>query len=96
MGEAEKDPTAGPGQSVTPTGDGEVVDLINASGHMQELDRNFSLLSASGVGLVVGSVWPAVGGSILVAIFNGGPPGVIYEFIVSPSSTGLWQLQLLS
>ena len=27
-------------------------------------------------------VWPAVGGSILVAIFNGGPPGVIYEFIV--------------
>ena len=28
------------------------------------------------------AVWPAVGGSILVAIFNGGPPGVIYEFIV--------------
>jgi hypothetical protein len=28
-----------------------------------------------------GNVWPAVGGSILVAIFNGGPPGVIYEFI---------------
>lgn len=27
-------------------------------------------------------VWPAAGGSILVAIFNGGPPGVIYEFIV--------------
>ncbi len=27
-------------------------------------------------------VWPAVGGSILLAIFNGGPPGVIYEFIV--------------
>jgi amino acid permease len=26
-------------------------------------------------------VWPAVGGSILLAIFNGGPPGVIYEFI---------------
>ena len=27
-------------------------------------------------------MWPAVGGSILLAIFNGGPPGVIYEFIV--------------
>jgi amino acid transporter len=28
-----------------------------------------------------GNVWPALGGSILVAIFNGGPPGVLYEFI---------------
>ncbi len=57
-------------------------DLVNASGHMQELDRNFNLLTLAGVGLVVGNVWPAVGGAILVAIFNGGPPGVIYEFIV--------------
>ncbi|KAH7129862.1 hypothetical protein B0J13DRAFT_627007 [Dactylonectria estremocensis] len=24
----------------------------------------------------------AIGGSTLVAIFNGGPPGVLYEFIV--------------
>ncbi|KAK2018112.1 amino acid permease [Colletotrichum eremochloae] len=54
---------------------------INASGHVQTLERNFSLLSLAGVGLVVGNVWPAVGGSILVAIFNGGPPGVLYEFI---------------
>ena len=30
-------------------------DLVNASGHVQELDRNFNLLSAAGVGLVVGS-----------------------------------------
>ncbi|KAK3314365.1 amino acid permease [Apodospora peruviana] len=56
--------------------------IINASGHIQELSRNFSLLSLAGVGLVVGNVWPAIGGSILVAIFNGGPPGVLYEFIV--------------
>lgn len=33
----------------------ESSDLINASGHVQELDRNFNLLSAAGVGLVVGS-----------------------------------------
>ena len=32
-----------------------VSELINASGHVQELDRNFNLLSAAGVGLVVGS-----------------------------------------
>jgi choline transport protein len=56
--------------------------LVNASGHVQELSRNFNLLSLAGVGLVVGNVWPAIGGSILVAIFNGGPPGVLYEFIV--------------
>ncbi|RSL68020.1 hypothetical protein CEP54_002981 [Fusarium duplospermum] len=55
---------------------------INASGHVQELQQNFNLLSLAGVGLVVGNVWPAIGGSILVAIFNGGPPGVLYEFIV--------------
>ncbi|KAF4981435.1 hypothetical protein FZEAL_2747 [Fusarium zealandicum] len=55
---------------------------INASGHVQELQRNFNLLSLAGVGLVVGNVWPAIGGSILIAIFNGGPPGVIYEFIL--------------
>ncbi|CAJ2507371.1 Uu.00g085570.m01.CDS01 [Anthostomella pinea] len=54
---------------------------INASGHEQQLSRRFNLLSAAGIGLVVGNVWPAIGGSILVAIFNGGPPGVLYEFI---------------
>ncbi|KAK5030998.1 hypothetical protein LTR13_008011 [Exophiala sideris] len=77
--QGEKDVSPSDGDVPTPTA--EVSDLINASGHVQELDRNFSLLAATGIGLVVGSVWPAIGGSILVAIFNGGPPGVIYEFI---------------
>ncbi|VUC31955.1 unnamed protein product [Clonostachys rosea] len=54
---------------------------VNASGHTQELNRNFSLLSLAGIGLIVGNVWPGVGGSILVSIFNGGPPGVLYEFL---------------
>lgn len=52
-------------------------EIINASGHVQELSRNFSLVSLVGVGIVVGNVWPAIGGSILVAIFNGGPPGMV-------------------
>ncbi|KAH8202929.1 hypothetical protein TruAng_002875 [Truncatella angustata] len=59
----------------------EAHDTVNASGHTQELERNFSLVSLAGVGLVVGNVWPAVGGSILVALYNGGPPGVLFEFI---------------
>ena len=45
---------------------------INASGHIQELERNFSLLSLVGMALNVGSVWPAAAGSILIAIANGG------------------------
>lgn len=44
-------------------------------GHAPELERNFGTLSLIGLGLVVGNVWPASGGTILVAIFNGGPPG---------------------
>ncbi|KAF4122245.1 Amino acid permease [Geosmithia morbida] len=55
---------------------------VNASGHVQELERNFGLVSLAGLGLTTGNVWPAIGGSILVAIFNGGPPGVLYEFLV--------------
>lgn len=54
-------------------------ELINASGHIQEVDRDFGLLSLTGFGLVNGNVWPALGGTILLAIFNGGPPGTIYE-----------------
>jgi choline transport protein len=54
-------------------------ELINASGHIQEVDRNFGLLSLTGFGIVNGNVWPALGGTILVAIFNGGPPGTMYE-----------------
>lgn len=49
-------------------------ELISASGHVQEVDRNFGILSLAGPGLTVGNVWPAVGGSILVALFNGRPP----------------------
>jgi choline transport protein len=63
----------------SPTPDVSHGELINASGHIQEVDRNFGLLSLSGFGIVSGNVWPALGSTILVAIFNGGPPGTIYE-----------------
>ena len=56
------------------------------SGHVQQLDRNFNLISLAGVGIVVGNVWPALGGSILVAIYNGGPPG---KLIVPPEAQSL-------
>ena len=40
----------------------------NASGHVQELDRNFSLLSITAVGIVTGNTWAALGGSIVSCI----------------------------
>lgn len=48
---------------------------INASGHVQELKRGFSTLSLVGLAISVGNVWPAAGGSIVTALYNGGPPG---------------------
>ena len=41
---------------------------INGSGHIQELERNFSLFSICSVGIVTGNTWAALGGSIAVAI----------------------------
>ncbi|KAL2006488.1 hypothetical protein VTN00DRAFT_9156 [Thermoascus crustaceus] len=56
-------------------------ELVNASGHRQELERNFSLLSICAIAVTTGNTWIAQGGSVTVALSNGGPPGVIYEFI---------------
>ncbi len=54
---------------------------VNESGHVQELERQFSLFSICSVAIVTGNTWAALGGSIVVAIYNGGPPGVLFEFI---------------
>ena len=45
--------------------DVEAVIRVNASGHIQELDRNFNLLSITSVGITTGSAWPALGGTIV-------------------------------
>ena len=42
-----------------------VGEVINASGHKQELDRQFSLLSICSIGITTGNVWAALGGSIV-------------------------------
>ena len=67
------------GDNINSPHDIAAAELVNASGHIQEVDRNFGLVSLTGYGLVSGNVWPALGSTILVAIFNGGPPGTIYE-----------------
>jgi len=40
-------------------------ELVNASGHVQELDRNFSLLNICAVGITTGNTWVAIGGSVV-------------------------------
>jgi choline transport protein len=48
-------------ENKTPDSDG----LINASGHRQELDRNFHFIHIAGLGITSGNTWIALGGSIV-------------------------------
>lgn len=57
-------------------------DSMQIPNKSQGLEKNFNVVSLAGIGLVVGNVWPALGGSLLASIANGGAPGVIYEFLV--------------
>ena len=54
-------------------------EMINASGHVQELERNFSLLSICAIAVTTGNTWIAQGGSVVVALSNGGLGATIYE-----------------
>ncbi|KAJ6550172.1 choline transport protein [Mycena capillaripes] len=56
---------------------------VNASGHVDELDRQYGLLSICATALTIDSAWLALGGSITIAVANGGAPGIIYEFLAS-------------
>ncbi|KAI9758090.1 MAG: hypothetical protein M1815_004977 [Lichina confinis] len=78
---ADEKKAVDPEVSSSSRGDGADDGLINASGHHQELERNFSLVSMCSYAITAGNTWVSLGGTITVAIYNGGPPGVIYEFI---------------
>jgi choline transport protein len=56
---------------------------VNASGHEDQLERHFGFLSLCGLALTVDNAWVAFGGSIIVASYNGGPPGMLYELLVA-------------
>ena len=62
---------------------GQVTTIPSPSASSPALDKNFNLISRAGIGLVTGNVWPALGGSLLASISNGGAPGVLYEFIAA-------------
>jgi choline transport protein len=57
--------------------------IINASGHVDQLHRQYSLLSICGLALTVDNAWVAVGTSLAISVYNGGPPGVIWELWIA-------------
>lgn len=63
--------------------------IVNASGHRDQLQRQYGLLSICGLALTIDNAWIAFGGSLSVAVYNGGPPGILYEFIVACAYYGL-------
>jgi hypothetical protein len=80
---------------------GSTTHLVNASGHPDQLNRQYGILSICGMALTVDNAWVAIGTSLNVAICkvfpamnanwrltvhltdNGGPPGVLYEFLLA-------------
>jgi choline transport protein len=42
-------------------------DMINVSGHVQELDRSFGFWSVASVGILSDNAWGAGGGALVVA-----------------------------
>lgn len=53
--------------------------LTRIEGHKQEVDRNFGFWSICALSVCADNAWAAGGGSMVVAFYNGGAPGIIYE-----------------
>lgn len=47
---------------------GENGEIVNASGHRDQLQRHYGLLSICGLALTIDNAWVALGGSIAVSI----------------------------
>lgn len=45
-------------------------EVVNASGHKQELQRNFGLLSICAIAVTTGNTWIAQGGSVVSTEFS--------------------------
>ncbi|EIN09321.1 choline transport protein, partial [Punctularia strigosozonata HHB-11173 SS5] len=56
---------------------------VNASGHSDELTRHYYIKSITGTAITIDAAWIAMGSSLAVASANGGPPGILYELLVS-------------
>ncbi|KAI1039137.1 hypothetical protein LB505_007518 [Fusarium chuoi] len=57
--------------------------VINASGHTDQLTRQYGLVGLTGIAVTVNNAWVVLGSSISVSILSGGISGVIYGLIVA-------------
>ncbi|KAM0723540.1 hypothetical protein Q7P37_000527 [Cladosporium fusiforme] len=57
--------------------------IVNVSGHVQELDQSFSIWSICCIGIMNNNAWASGGGSLVIALYNGGGPGVIYGLVAA-------------
>jgi choline transport protein len=56
---------------------------VNVADHKEgELERRFGLLTICGIATSTGDSWVALGGSLSVAIYDLGPPGVLFGLVV--------------
>ena len=56
--------------------------ILNVSGHVQELDRSFGVWSICALGVGGDNAWNAGAGALVLTLYNGGGPGVIYSLFV--------------
>lgn len=68
------------GDSTTTT---EQESVINASGHTDQLTRQYGLVGLTGIAVTVNNAWVVLGSSISVSILSGGISGVIYGLMVA-------------
>lgn len=61
----ESAPRGGAREDAASLKDNTENEVTNASGHKQELERNFSLLNLCGIAATTGNSWTAIGGSVV-------------------------------
>ncbi|KAJ5666166.1 uncharacterized protein N7477_008614 [Penicillium maclennaniae] len=52
---------------------------VNVASSSIVLTKSFNLFSACATGITTGNAWAVLGGAIIASLYNGGPPGIIYE-----------------
>ena len=62
-------PTLDEKQSSPLSNEATVVEApINASGHVQELERNFGIVSLCSLGITSGNAWISLGGTLVISV----------------------------
>ncbi|KAG0646544.1 Choline transport [Hyphodiscus hymeniophilus] len=61
----------------------DIDEILNVSGHPQQLDRQLGFFSICALSIVADNAWAAGSGTLVVALYDGGAPGVLWEMLVA-------------